>query len=118
MIKPEFPESRLIQVGPGVMLRKKYQRFIDRNGIPDVIFAGYSTYNDLPRYYKSADIACFPSHRAGKPGHRLLEAMSVGKPVIASNIGRLQQRLDGRRRRHCRTAPSPEDLAKALTRLA
>jgi len=117
MIKPEFPESRLIQVGPGVMLRKKYQRFIDRNGIPDVIFAGYSTYNDLPRYYKSADIACFPSTGRESQGIVLLEAMSVGKPVIASNIDGYNSVLTDGAEGIAVPPRRPEDLAKALTRL-
>jgi phosphatidyl-myo-inositol alpha-mannosyltransferase len=116
-IKPEFPESRLIQVGPGVMLRKKYQRFIDRNGIPDVIFAGYSTYNDLPRYYKTADIACFPSTGRESQGIVLLEAMSVGKPVIASNIDGYNSVLTDGVEGIAVPPRQPEDLAQALTRL-
>ncbi len=86
LIKPEVPDCRLIQVGPGVRLRKKYQKFVRQYGLPDVNFRGYVTYKDLPRYYKTADIVCFPATGRESQGIVLLEAMSVGRPVIASNI--------------------------------
>ena len=86
LIKPEVPDCRLIQVGPGVRLRKKYEKRTSRYGISDVNFTGYATYADLPRYYKTADIVCFPATGRESQGIVLLEAMSVGKPVIASDI--------------------------------
>ncbi len=86
LIKPEVPECRLIQAGPGVMLRKKYEKRVRKYGLADVFFTGYATYRDLPRYYKTADIACFPSTGRESQGIVLLEAMACGKPVIASNI--------------------------------
>jgi phosphatidylinositol alpha-mannosyltransferase len=86
LIKPEVPNCRLIQVGPGVRLRRKYERRIKRHKIPDVFFTGYATYSDLPRYYKTADIVCFPATGRESFGIVLLEAMAVGKPIIASAI--------------------------------
>ncbi len=86
LIKPEVPDCRLIQVGPGVRLRNKYEKRTRRHGIPEVNFTGYSTYADLPRYYKTADIVCFPATGRESQGIVLLEAMAVGKPIIASDI--------------------------------
>jgi phosphatidylinositol alpha-mannosyltransferase len=86
MIKPEVPDCRLIQVGPGVRLRNKYQKRIKKYGLADVNLTGYSSYGDLPRYYKTADIVCFPATGRESQGIVLLEAMSVGKPVVASDI--------------------------------
>jgi phosphatidylinositol alpha-mannosyltransferase len=86
LLKPEVPDCRLIQVGPGVRLRKKYERYIHRHEIPDVFFTGYATYADLPRYYKTADIVCFPNTGWESFGIVLLEAMSIGRPIIASDI--------------------------------
>jgi phosphatidylinositol alpha-mannosyltransferase len=87
LIKPAIPDCRLIQVGPGVRLLKKYEKHIRQYGIPDVNFTGYATYNDLARYYKTADIVCFPNTGWESQGIVLLEAMSTGKPIIASAIG-------------------------------
>lgn len=85
-IKREFPDCRLIAVGPGTRLRKKYERQINRTGLHDVIFTGYATYRDLPRYYQTADVVCFPATGRESFGIVLLEAMAVGKPIIATSI--------------------------------
>src|SRR4030043_302487 len=86
LLKSEVPDCRLIQVGPGVRLRKKYEKYVRQYGLPDVSFRGYAAYGDLPRYYKTADIVCFPATGRESQGIVLLEAMAVGKPIIASNI--------------------------------
>jgi len=85
-VKREFPNCRLIAVGPGIRLRHKYERRVNRSGLEDVIFAGYATYTELPRYYQTADIVCFPATGRESFGIVLLEAMAVGKPIIASQI--------------------------------
>ncbi len=85
-VKKEIPHSRLIIVGPGTRLRHKYEKQVRRSGLKDVIFTGYVKYDELPRYFKSADVFCAPAIGWESFGIILLEAMSVGKPVIASNI--------------------------------
>ena len=85
-IKRDFQRCRLIVVGPGVRLRNKYEKRINNNGLSDVIFTGYAAYSELPRYYKTADIVCFPATGRESFGIVLLEAMAVGKPIIASDI--------------------------------
>lgn len=85
-IKPEFPNSRLIVVGPGKRLGKKYERRVMRDRLKDVVVIGYAAYRDLPRYYQTADIVCCPATGRESFGIVLLEAMAVGKPIVASNI--------------------------------
>ncbi|MFC1917453.1 glycosyltransferase family 4 protein [Chloroflexota bacterium] len=87
LVKNRVPDSRLIAVGPGVRLRKKYGRRISRNCLKDdVTFVGYASYTNLPRYYKTADIVCSPATGRESFGIVLLEAMAVSKPIVASNI--------------------------------
>jgi phosphatidylinositol alpha-mannosyltransferase len=86
LVKQEIPDCRLIAVGPGIRLRHKYEKRIRRAGLTDVVFTGYASYTDLPRYYKTADIVCFPNTGWESFGVVLLEAMSIGKPIIASAI--------------------------------
>ena len=85
-VKQEIPASRLIIVGPGTRLRRKYERQVRRDRLKDVTFVGYVPYEELPRYYKTADIYCSPATGQESFGIVLLEAMAVGKPVVASNI--------------------------------
>ncbi len=85
-VKQEIPESRLIVVGPGTRLRRKYEKEVKKSRLEDVVFVGYVSRDDLPRYYKTADIFCAPATGWESFGIVLLEAMAVGKPVVASSI--------------------------------
>ena len=86
-VKQEIPNSRLIVVGPGTRLRKRYERWVRRHHLEDdVIFVGFVSESDKPRYYKTADIFCAPATSRESQGIVLLEAMAVGKPIVASNI--------------------------------
>lgn len=84
-VKAEMPDTRLIVAGEG-RLREGYEHSIRKAGVEDVVFAGFVPEIDLPRYYASADVCCFPATGNESQGYVLLEAMASGKPVIASNI--------------------------------
>ena len=86
LIKPDCPECRLIIVGPGTKKREKFEKEIQESGLQDVVFTGNVSYDELAQYYKTADIFCAPATGHESFGIVLLEAMSTGKPVVASNI--------------------------------
>lgn len=86
LIKPDCPDCRLIIVGPGTRLRGKFEKDVAELGLKDVIFTGNVDYQELARYYRTADIFCAPATGHESFGIVLLEAMATGKPVIASNI--------------------------------
>ncbi|MEI6045840.1 MAG: glycosyltransferase family 4 protein, partial [Chloroflexota bacterium] len=83
-VKREIPNARLIIVGKGEV--KGYRRYLLRHGIEDVIFTGFVSDEDLPRYYRSSQIFCAPSTGGESFGIVLLEAMASGVPVVASDI--------------------------------
>ncbi len=85
-VKQEIPDSRLIVVGPGIRLRRKYEKQVKQSNLKDVVFVGFVSYDELPRYYKTADIFCAPATGWESFGIVLLEAMAAGKPIIASNV--------------------------------
>ena len=74
-------------VGDGE-LRADYQARADRLGIANrVRFAGRVSDDELPEYYRLADVTVLPSTTMGEAfGLVLLESMASGTPVIASNL--------------------------------
>lgn len=86
-VKKENPNTRLVIVGPTGWARKKYEMRIRRYKLQDVVFVGYVSAEDLPRYYHTADIFCAPATGSESFGIVLLEAMAASKPIVASNIG-------------------------------
>ncbi|MEX1157823.1 MAG: glycosyltransferase family 4 protein, partial [Thermomicrobiales bacterium] len=86
MIRGHFPDAKLVVVGSGDPSR--YERFLEQNGVTDVVFAGYVPYDMLARYYASADVFCAPSTGRESFGLVLLEGMASGTPIVAaSNAG-------------------------------
>jgi phosphatidylinositol alpha-mannosyltransferase len=85
-VKREFPECRLIVVGPQDRSWRKHEKIAAKRGLRDTVFAGFASYQDLPCYYGSADIFCSPAVDKESFGLVLLEAMAAGKPVVATDI--------------------------------
>jgi phosphatidylinositol alpha-mannosyltransferase len=116
-IKADYPDSRLIVVGPGTRPRRKHEKSIKKNHLKDVVLIGPVSYTDLVRYYRTADICCAPATGQESFGIVLLEAMALGKPVVASNIsGYASVMTDGKE--GILVPPRDVDqLAQALSRL-
>ncbi|MEN8615046.1 glycosyltransferase family 4 protein [Dehalogenimonas sp. THU2] len=117
-VHKDHPNTRLLIVGPGTRLRPKYEKMVRNAHLEnDVVFTDGVSYTDLPRYYKTADICCAPATGQESFGIILLEAMALGKPVVASNIagyaGVLTHEKEGLlvKPRHA------HDLANAISRL-
>lgn len=70
-------------VGTGYLKEKLLQKAKEFNLENQVIFLGFR--NDIYEILKVSDVFIFPSHREGL-SRSLMEAMAMGKPVIASNI--------------------------------
>jgi phosphatidylinositol alpha-mannosyltransferase len=81
LIKEEIPDAILVVAGKGsppADIPKNLKKFI--------VFKGTIPPEMVPIYYRSADLYCSPALSAETFGIVLLEAMSSGTPVIASDI--------------------------------
>ncbi|MGQ9572380.1 MAG: glycosyltransferase family 4 protein [Dehalococcoidia bacterium] len=86
LVKAKMPDTRLLIVGPDGGMRAGCEAFVQRAGLKDVVFAGYVSEDELPRYYRTADVFCAPNTGNESFGIILLEAMAAGTPVVASAI--------------------------------
>ena len=116
-LKWEMPNTRLIVVGPGNPDKESY-RILSSHGLRDVEFAGRVSYDELPRYYATADIFCSPATGGESFGIVLLEAMSAGKPVFASDIEGFRGIMTDGEQGLLVTKKDTGGLANALGRLA
>lgn len=85
-IKKGIKEFLLIVVGKGP-LEDECKKVVREKNLSDVvIFRGYAKSEEIPSYYASCDLYCSPALGGESFGIVLLEAMAIGKPVVASRI--------------------------------
>jgi len=77
----DHKNMRLILVGDGPR-RLELEIFLKTFQLKNVKMVGRVSDQDLPLYYASADICCFPSLGGESFGIVLLEAMAAGKPIV------------------------------------
>ena len=83
-VKKDIKVARLIIVGEGP-LYSMLNDLVDRLGLSDsVLFTGFQM--DVAEIISSFDVVVLPSYFEGM-GRVLLEAMAMGKPVVASRVG-------------------------------
>jgi phosphatidylinositol alpha-mannosyltransferase len=85
-VRKEIGNCRLILVGPSTRWSRWYEEQVKLKGLKDIFFTGWVPQEELPRYYQTADIVCTPATGRESFGLILLEAMAMGKPIVASNI--------------------------------
>ena len=121
-LRAEVPGARLLLVGDGeteAALRAEIRRL--QIGA-DVVMTGRVPHAEVRRYYSVCDVLVYPRRRSRCTELitplRPLEAMAMGRPVVASDLSALRELV-----RHGETGllVSPDDpaaLAAAMTRLA
>jgi glycosyltransferase involved in cell wall biosynthesis len=60
----------------------------------NIKFIGKLNYSDLPKYYNSADIYCFPTQYEEGFGKVLAESLACGVPIVTSNKGAIPKVVD------------------------
>ncbi len=85
---------RLVLIGARGWKYAQVDRVIAEEGIAgDVVFPGYIPQEELPGWYRAADLLVYPSLYEGF-GLPPLEAMACGTPVVTSNAASLPEVVD------------------------
>jgi len=101
----------LIMAGPG--------EYVDREGLLDrdsravIRFVGELTHVEAMRLLAGASLFVFPSYSEGFP-NAVLEAMALGKPIIATAVGAIPEMLSG----GCGVLIEPRDVSELKAALA
>lgn len=106
-----FPKATLLLVGDGDM-RAKLIALAGRLGISQrVIFAGFQ--HDVSQYLNKMDLFVLSSRTEGFP-IALLEAMTMGLPVVATNVGGIPELVVNNETGILVRPSHPEELSKAI----
>ncbi|MDR0723743.1 MAG: glycosyltransferase family 4 protein [Endomicrobium sp.] len=85
ILKEDFPELRYLIVGSGKGL-KAQQEYAKKINVDDIVyFTGYQ--DNVPKYILSMDIFCLLAWDTEGMPNVVVEAESLEKPVIVTNIG-------------------------------
>lgn len=91
VLSPEYPDMRLVVVGRD-QLEPRYRNLAQRmRKHPAIIWPGHIPHHSMPDIFNLCDLLVLPSiptvNWEEQFGLCLVEAMSCGKPTIASNVG-------------------------------
>jgi glycosyltransferase involved in cell wall biosynthesis len=113
-VQKVFPKATLLIVGDGHM-RGKLINEARRLGIAgSVTFAGFQT--NVSEYLDKMDVFVLPSRTEGFP-LVLLEAMTMGLPVVATNVGGIPELVVNDETGVLVRPSHPEELSQAITTL-
>ncbi len=113
LVVRRLPDARLFLVGKGETL-PRLERLVNELGLArQIIFSGYRDH-DLPQVLAAMD--CFALMGAGSDEscRAALEAMAVGKPVVARRVGALPETIVDGETGILLDADQPEGVARAL----
>ncbi len=109
----EHPGIRLLLVGDGPLRGDLEEKARDWGLSENVVFLGFR--EDIPDILGAMDLFILPSYWEGLP-ISLLEAMAAGVPVIASNIGGVNEAVKNGKTGRLFTPGSHEELAALMER--
>lgn len=119
-ITERIPNSKFLFIGDGE-LRGKVENILENHGIRDKVFiTGLVNYYEVPKYLSTCDILvspCIPNEKGEfiNSPVKLFEYMSMGKPLVASDIGQQSEIVkDGVNGIICKTSDSRDFVNKVV----
>jgi glycosyltransferase involved in cell wall biosynthesis len=115
-IAQKHPDLNLILIGEEIEKEKLFT-MLGRQGISDrVIFKGIVPYKEVAYYMKVAELLVLPTWAEGLP-NVVMEAMAIGLPVVATNVGGIPEVLENEVTGLSVPAKNAEKLKEAIIRM-
>ncbi len=113
-IVEEIPSVQFLIVGEGPLRSKleEYTRLLNLN--KNVFFTGYR--EDIEKIYHLMDVLVSSSLREGLP-LTLLEAMAIGRPVVATSVGEVSNLIQHKRNGFLVFPENPDSIARYVIEL-
>jgi teichuronic acid biosynthesis glycosyltransferase TuaC len=89
------PRLCVVCIGEGPMDRELLRRASQPDLKGHVQFVGCANPHEIARWLAVSNVFCLPSHSEGCP-NVVIEAISCGRPVVASNVGGIPELLNSR----------------------
>ena len=115
-ILKEKPDTKFLIVGDGPLKNQLKNSLETSNLLGNFIFLANINEDLLPAVYNCADVFILPSIQEGQ-GIVLLEAQATGKPVVAFDIGGVNEAIHNRKTGLLVKPGSTDDLAEATLKL-
>ncbi len=107
----EYPDTYFIFTGDGPLEQDLKRKALEMGISENIIFLGWR--NDVAKIISIYDIFVLPSLNEGM-GRVLVEAMALGKPIVASNIGGIPDLVIHGKNGFLVPPKDPEELAKYI----
>ena len=114
LVRRRIPDVRFVLAGVGPKEPEIKQLALELDLDDSVVFAGFRS--DAPRVTAAADVFVLPSEHEGLP-IALLEAMALGRPVVATNVGGTPEVLQNNETGMLVRSRDPEALASGIVAL-
>jgi len=92
---PSYPRLEVVLIGEGILEGDLRARAARADLAGHVRFLGRQSQPEVARWLAAADLLCLPSHSEGCP-NAVLEALSCGRPVVASHVGAIPELVNSR----------------------
>jgi len=111
-----YSDIKFVVCGTGPFLHKLREEVLRMGLQKQIVFWGYMTRDKLIQTYQNATVHVVPSHYEGLPTV-LLEAMSCGLPVIATDVGGNSEVISSGINGFLVPPKSPKVMAKVISKL-
>ncbi len=116
IISKEYRDFNLILAGEGIEKENLKKKFIEEGTLNKVHFIGIVSHKEVAYFMKVSDLLVLPTWAEGLP-NVVLEAMAVGLPVIATNVGGIPEILENRVTGLSVPAKNVEKLTEAMIKM-